>query len=180
MCPSCPQQVVAWLLPLQELWRGEPLRSQAHPALPTLWRPDGRSQNWCPALLQLASPRSKRWTSRPLWMQEAGLWVRAHLTEHRTPISWGHRPCWLTKPSRNRPCQPAELQGRKEQEGKHLPITCMHLQRSLLLQLKFRTCFKLETQGGKKPLSKLIHLVLNLPQLGLINKHNSSLKPKNY
>lgn len=34
VCPSGPHQVVAWLLPLQGLWRGEPeSESGAHPAL---------------------------------------------------------------------------------------------------------------------------------------------------
>lgn len=52
---------------------------------------------------------------------------------------------FLTIYSRNQLCQLAESQGRKEETEKHLPITCLRLQKGLLLQLESVIWFKLET-----------------------------------
>lgn len=75
---------------------------------------------------------------------QAGFWEGASpqnqlsaltgLIRQRTPIT-GIRWCLLTKYTGNQPCQFAELQRRKEQKEKHLPIMCLCLQWGLLLEL---------------------------------------------
>lgn len=117
--------------------KGSRLSQSGHPAL----HPQGHSQNQSAAKPRAATAQMLRL----LWTQEDGFYRRPSPRQCRIPMDWGWGPGSLTEYSRNQPGQFAELQGRKEQKEKHLPIMCLRVQRGLLLELPFGIWFKLES-----------------------------------